>query len=141
MIRVYTASKIASASLWRDLSSQWPGVLFIARWLRHAEIGTPDLPEYAERFWREDEQDIRDCDAVLVYAWGNVHLRGALVEAGMGIAFGKTVIVVGAHPDYGTWQFHPRVVRVPDLGAAYELLCRIDTMSQLSHQNQLGGPR
>ncbi len=128
MIRVYTASKITTAPMWRELSRKWPHVMFHARWLKHNEIGTPDLKEYAGRFWSEDEQDVKCADAVLVYAAEGEHLRGALVEAGMAIAFKIPVIVVGEHPDYGTWQHHPCVERVKDIAEAGEMLKHIDEM-------------
>lgn len=132
MIRVYTASKLTTASLWRELSKKWPHVLFHARWLKHNEIGTPDLREYAGRFWMEDQQDVKCADAVLVYAKEGEHLRGALVEAGMAIAFTIPVIVVGEHPDYGTWQYHPCVERAKDIDEAGQMLKHIDEMMGLA---------
>jgi hypothetical protein len=132
MIRVYTASKLSTAPLWRELSKKWPHVLFHARWLKHNEIGTPDLREYAGRFWQEDEQDVKCSDAVLVYAKEGEHLRGALVEAGMAIAYTIPIIVVGTHPDYGTWQYHPCVERVKDLDEAGEMLKHLDTLTGLA---------
>ncbi len=132
MIRVYTASKLTSAPMWRDLSKKWPHVIFHARWLKHNEIGTPDLKEYAGRFWLEDEQDVKCSDAVLVYAKEGEHLRGALVEAGMAIAYTIPVIVVGEHPDYGTWQHHPCVERVKHIEEAGEFLKHLDEMSGLA---------
>lgn len=126
MIRVYTASKITTAPMWRELSSMWPHVFFHARWLKHNEIGTPDQREFASRFWIEDEQDVKSADAVIVFAKSDEHLRGALVEAGMAIASGVPVIVVGIHNDYGTWQYHPLVSRVKNLNEAYDLLVQLD---------------
>lgn len=126
MIRVYTASKLSKAAMWRELNKKWPHVIFHARWLKHNEIGTPDLPEYAPRFWMEDQQDVKTADAVLVYAEEGEHLRGALVEAGMAIAFIVPVIVVGEHPDYGTWRHHPCVTQVADLNEAAQILKEID---------------
>ena len=124
MIRVYPASKLKDGALWRSLD--WPCVLFVARWLKHELIGTPDIRANAKTFWQEDEEDIKACDIVLVYASVDNHLRGALVEAGMGIAHGKRIIVVGQHADYGTWQYHPRVQSVIDLDDAYRLLKAMD---------------
>jgi hypothetical protein len=132
MIRVYTASKITTAPLWRELSKQWPHVMFHARWLKHNEIGTPDLKEYAGRFWQEDEQDVKCADAVLVYAKEGEHLRGALVEGGMAIAFKIPVIVIGEHTDYGTWQYHPCVERVKTLDEAGEMLKHMDKLLGLA---------
>ena len=124
MIRVYPASKLRHAKMWRELD--WPQVLFTARWLKHNLIGTSDSAEHAARFWRENEEDVAVCDAVFVYGEPEDKLRGALVEAGMGIAYGKTVIVVGQSDDYGTWQHHPLVKQAPTLGSAYGLLRAMD---------------
>lgn len=114
MIRIYTASKLQHAAFWRDMQKHWHWAFFHARWLRHNEIGTPDTPEHAVHFWQEDEEDVRNADLVIVYAVPGDHLRGALVEAGIALANGVPVMVVGEHSDYGTWQYHPGVIRVPD---------------------------
>jgi nucleoside 2-deoxyribosyltransferase len=115
MIRVYFASKLHHAEKWRALCRSTPDIQCHARWLKHVAMGTPDRPEDAPDFWQQDEQDVRDADAVIVYAEGDDQLRGALVEAGMAIAYGVPVIVIGEHPFYGTWQYHPSVVRARDL--------------------------
>lgn len=122
--RVYTASKLGQAPRWRDLIAERPDIEFTARW-PHSHIDVPDTPDFASAFWLEDEQDVRRANAVLVYAEGDEHLRGALVEAGMGIAFRKHVVVVGEHPDYGTWQYHPSVYRVESIDAALDLIHRL----------------
>jgi nucleoside 2-deoxyribosyltransferase len=119
MIRVYTASKMKHAAMWRDLCTATPHVQFHARWLKHSAIGTPDDSGQASEFWM---QDVRDADAVLVYVEPGDHLRGALVEAGMAIAYGIPVCVIGKHQDYGTWQYHPMVTRVPDIQSALNWL-------------------
>lgn len=125
MIRVYTASKLRHAAMWRQLCAETKHVQFHARWLKHNVIGTPDDAVNASEFWLQDEQDVRDADAMLVYAEDGEHLRGALVEAGIAIACGIIVFVVGNHPDFGTWQYHPGVVRVPTLAAALEYLSKL----------------
>lgn len=126
MIRVYTASKLSTAVEWRQMQLAWPTLFFHARWLRHVEIGTPDSPENAVRFWIEDQEDVASADAVLVYAKRDEHLRGALVEAGIAIACGIPVIVIGEHRDYGTWQYHPGVMRVGSFIEAEQLLKQIE---------------
>jgi hypothetical protein len=133
LIRVYTASKLTDAPLWRSLEKDWPHVIFHARWLRHIDVGTPDTPKLAASYWLEDEQDVVSADALIVYSESNTPLRGALVEIGMAIAFGVSVIVVGDNPAFGTWQYHPGVHRVPDLKAASELLLRWD-IANSTHQ-------
>lgn len=122
MLRVYTASKLKHAPMWRSLCATTPYMQAHARWLKHSAMGTPDTPDHAAEFWLQDEQDVRDADAVLVLAEGDDHLRGALVEAGMAIAYDVPVIVVGKHADYGTWQYHPGVTRMDDLSSALAYL-------------------
>lgn len=121
-IRIYTASKLRHAPLWRGLIEEWPEIEFTARWpVKH--VGTvPDDPSYARVFWEHDLEDVSKSDGVLLYAEDSDKLRGGLVEAGMAIALGKFVIVVGKHFDYGTWQYHPLVHRSPNLDAARLLL-------------------
>jgi len=115
---VYGASKIAHADLWKRLRLEWPEIHFTARWPT-LHVGTvPDEPAFASVFWEHDLADIRSADAVLVYAEPEDKLRGALVEAGMALALRQRVVVVGEHPDFGTWQYHPLVSRVPDLDSA-----------------------
>ena len=121
-IKVYTASKLSEAGRWRDLREAWPEVEFVARWpFKH--VGTvPDDPVYAKVFWQHDLEDVTAADVVLVYAEPEHKLKGALVEAGMAIAQGKCVIVVGDHPDYSTWRYHPLVYIAPDLESVRLLL-------------------
>lgn len=130
--KVYTASKIWHAPLWRDLRTNpsWSHVEFTARWpdMEHLEKGgaMPSPAEFAH-FWTIDEQDVRRSDFVLVLAHDpylhngptgdNESLRGALVEAGIGIAMGKTIITIGLAPSH-SWSYHPRVVRLDDLASA-----------------------
>lgn len=116
---VYLASKLAHAKKWRELD--WPEINLTARW-PHSHVGVPDTADFARLFWTEDEDDVMSSDVVLVYAEDGEHLRGALVEAGMGIALGKHVIVVGDHPDFGTWQYHPMVLRAKTLEQARSII-------------------
>jgi nucleoside 2-deoxyribosyltransferase len=134
MIRVYTAGKLTSGFIFRDLHDRWPYVYFHARWLKHNKIGTPDTRDHATRFWVEDEQDVRSADVLLVYADKGEHLRGALVEVGIAIACGVPVVVVGKHEDYGTWQYHPGVTKVKSLEQAGEYLQMLDDQ-QWAKQN------
>jgi len=111
------ASKLRHRQRWISIRSQWPGVTFTARW-PDFEKDRPDSNEEARGNWLKDEEDVRSADVVLVYAEEGEHLRGALVEAGMAIALGKIVMVVGNHPDFGTWQHHPKVLHAADLDHA-----------------------
>lgn len=121
MIRIYPASKLRHGKMWRDLCDRTPTVQFHARWLKHNKIGTPDDPDNAKAFWLQDVQDIKDADGVFVYAEPEDRLRGALVEAGVAIALGVPVYVIGdRHPDYGTWQHHPTVRKVKTITDAID---------------------
>lgn len=121
-LRVYTASKLKEAARWSALVEAWPEVEFTARWVWGHVGVTPDLPAFAKVFWSHDDEDVRTSDVLLLYAEPGDHLRGGLVEAGMAIAYGLEVVVVGDHPDYGTWQHHAQVHRVASLTQARELL-------------------
>lgn len=125
MIRVYTASQMHHADRWRALCRRSLQILCHARWLKHAALGTPETAANAREFWQQDEQDVRDADALMVFAAPGDRLRGALVEVGIALACGVPVIVIGEHPDYGTWQYHPGVTRVADLEAALEHLATV----------------
>jgi hypothetical protein len=69
------------------------------------------------QFWVQDHQDVVKSDVVMVYAERGDVLRGAFVEAGMGIALSKTILAVG-DGEFGTWWCHPWVERVPDMKSA-----------------------
>ena len=130
-LKIYTASTISDAPRWQALREQWSEVIFTARWpfLHIGQI--PDEHFYAKVFWQHDLEDITMADGVLLWTeqatdkdpkepWSK--LRGALVEAGMALAQGKFVILIGEHPDYGTWQYHPLCYKVPSFNEARTLL-------------------
>ena len=110
MKRVYTASKLKHAKMWKDICDKRHDVIFHARWLKHVQLGTPGTVDNARAFWQEDHQDVATSDALIVYAEEGDRLRGALVEAGIAIALGVPVFLVGDSPDFGTWQYHSMVI-------------------------------
>ena len=122
MIRIYGASKLDKVPLWTRLRREWEAVHFVMRWpWEHVGV-IEDTPQEARKFWVEDLEDVMKAQLVMVYGEPQDKLRGALVEAGMAIATGRKVLVVGEHPDYGTWQYHPSVYQACNLDAAYGLL-------------------
>lgn len=127
-LKVYTASKLDCAPIWRALRDDHPEIDIVARWpfLHVGSKGDPEWPSdcaaHGSIFWQHDFEDVARCDVVLVYGAETPVLRGALVEAGMGIALGKIVIVVGDNPSYGTWQYHTQCRRVASMGAALSLM-------------------
>lgn len=121
MIRVYTASKLHHAPMWRSLCASRKDVIFHARWLKQVTMGTPDVPEEAEEFWTQDEEDIASSDGLIVYRADGDVLRGALVEVGMALAKDIPVVTVGELD--GTWMHHPGVIaRVSTIDEAIKVL-------------------
>lgn len=109
-ISVYVASKRRHAE--RIKAARLDGIHLNARWL-----DTANLPANAAKpsaHWqRENFNDIRDAEAVLVYGEKGEQLVNALVEVGYAIAHGKRVYCVGSldgegnvffHPDYEPWR-------------------------------------
>lgn len=116
-LAIYTASKVSYSPLWLRLRSEWPEFDWTAHWPEN--IGhVPETPENAVKFWDENISDIMMSNVVLVYApYGDI-LRGALVEAGAGLAFGLQVVVCGQSDSFGTWQYHPNCRLVKELDEA-----------------------
>lgn len=128
-LKVYTASKLKEGPRWRNLAQEWEEIEIVARWpfLHVTTDGEPGWPSdcaaHGSIFWQHDHEDVARADVVLVFADRDTDvLRGALVEAGMALALGKPVIVVGDNPGYGTWQYHRQVHRVATLGDARSVL-------------------
>lgn len=113
--RLYTASKLQHAPMWQKLRTDNSHIEFTSRWIDMVSQEAAAKQKDFMRFWLGDHEDVRRSDFVAVYATGDDHLRGALVEAGMGLALGKKIIVIGEHDDYGTWQHHPGVWRVASI--------------------------
>lgn len=110
-LKLYTASTLDHAGHWRALARNWPEIEFCASWIRQDFFSEAD-PEACRKAWLRDMHDISQCDVLMVYGqWGEI-LRGALVESGVALALGKPVVVMDEHESYGTWQFHPGVIRL-----------------------------
>lgn len=146
-LRMYFASKTIHAERWRQIDLTSPHIKVTSRWIKQVildegdiihksrDIGRQgaDIRDFAARCWMEDQQDVENSDFVVLYAEEGEHLRGGLVEAGMAISTGIPVICIGTHPDYGSWQWHPMVMRQPSLEsleawAAREIAYRIEQM-------------
>jgi hypothetical protein len=122
VLSIYFASKTDYARLGLDLAGNWTEFNWTARWPNLVgKIGNTD-PTFCNIFWDQDVEDIHQSDVVLVYSQPNDVLRGALVEAGIGLGSGKKVVVVGENKSYGSWQYHDDVIRAKDLTQARQLL-------------------
>lgn len=128
MIKVYIASKLNYAKQFRNYRTDWKvdGIDLHARWFdqAHIEQNSNPTPEDFHIFWLVDEEDVKTSQALILYAQENDKLRGALVEAGIAIAHGILVIVIGDHPDYGTWQYHPLVAKADSFDHAKIMILR-----------------
>lgn len=119
MDKIYTASRTTRAGLWRDMRAN--GFDIISSWIDEAEAGqTDDLSELWDRILME----VATCDRMVVYALNeDFPLKGALIEAGMGIGLDKriTVCLPGVTLEersfrpIGSWINHPLVKREDDL--------------------------
>jgi hypothetical protein len=132
--KVYGASKIHHAKLWRTLRNdpEWDFVDWTANWIDH-----PDLEEGQDPIWPSDEtfraawianiNDVKIADFLLLYAGGEAGLKGALIECGAAIGLGIPVIAVRIDTMH-SWANHPGVIRVPTLVEARTYLYRFTTM-------------
>lgn len=125
-IKVYGASHLGDADFWRKLRSEWTEVEFTARWpidsVADGKPIWPHDPSHGRLFWQKDHDDVARADVVLVYSQILDPLRGAIFEAGIAVGLGKRIIIVGDHPSYSTWQYHPATFRVETIDHARSLL-------------------
>jgi nucleoside 2-deoxyribosyltransferase len=121
VLSIYFASLIKHAKVGKYLSAEWNEFEWTARWPHLTGKVQSEMP-FAKVFWEMDAADIRKAEIVLVYAESGDNLRGTLVEAGIALGQGKSVIVIGDNQSYGSWQYHPLVHRADDLTAARQLL-------------------
>jgi hypothetical protein len=126
MIKVYIASKLKYAEQFRSMRLAWEmeGIDLHARWFDQAiyELEGEVSKDEFHVFWLVDEEDVKVSDALIIYGEKEDKLRGALVEAGIALAQGKMIIVIGDSPDFGTWQYHPVVIRASSFEHAKSLL-------------------
>lgn len=108
-VKIYTASTLRHAEMWRRLVRENLDICFTARW-PFTEVFDGDAHDQAPNFWSHDLSDVAYADVVLTYAVEGDALRGALIETGYGLALGKHVIIVGDHPSYGTWRRHRPII-------------------------------
>lgn len=112
-MKVYFASKTKHAIRWRSIRSS--GVQVIATWIDEAEAGETVSPaELAQRCIAE----VKECDVVLLYIGEGDEPKGAFIEAGAALAFGKPVRIVAPTYRVGIFVNHPLVSQFPTVAAA-----------------------
>lgn len=117
MLRVYPASKVKHAQKWIDLQESESYLFFHARWLKASKKEADFNNGAFAHLWEMCQEDVQSADVVLIYAEEGDRLKGAFVEAGMALAFGKKVLAVGCQ---GTWVHHKNVRRFDTLEQALE---------------------
>ena len=116
--RVYVASKLRHAKEIRSEALAHENIQFTSGWIYLCEHVSDDSKGMADNFWAANLKDLRACDILVIFGDPEDKLRGALIEAGYALALGKTVIVVGDHSDFGTWQHMDDVMWAPSFKAA-----------------------
>lgn len=92
--KIYTAGKIWHANTFRMLRDDL-SFNINARWIDYAS-DSDIVQNKKDKLWQHCYEDVRDCDAVLLYAKEQEEeQRGALVEIGMAFGMGKPVFAVG----------------------------------------------
>lgn len=124
MIPVYIGSKLKYADRWKRLRADWKkaGIFINSTWIDQAVQEDDSLPADFRIFWSVDQRDVSQAAFVVIYGEPKDELRGALVEAGIAIATGAHVIVVGDCSSFGTWQHHPACIKVATLEHAKRLI-------------------
>jgi hypothetical protein len=120
MKTLYVASKLAHQAMWQQVRAQRPNIQITAHWIDNncEEESAPGNEEMLSTEWFKNDLDVKMADYVLVYAQRDEPLRGALVEVGMGIAYGAAICVVGV--ENGTWWRHPQCRRFSSIDEALD---------------------
>lgn len=129
MKRLYTAGKLTAAPIFREYRKKYADrIEFTSRWI-DSEFFDDDKFHMGvkTRGWVIDHVDVVKSDALLIFGNLNDELRGALVEAGIAIALNRPVLACGFSKSFGTWQYHPNVLRFPTIDCALETWLESDS--------------
>src|SRR4051812_25036520 len=96
-LRIYCASKLYMAEAWREMRYQLTDISIVSSWIDIPNIQQADEDyQLLEKAWERNVADVLKSDVVLVYAAQEDTLVGGLVEVGIGLGAGKTIICVGS---------------------------------------------
>lgn len=98
--KVYLASCTRHATKWKHL--RWPGIKIISTW--HDSFSHTDEQDHLlmRELWKRNLEQVKSCDVLICFQEDDDRLRGALVELGAALAWGKLVIYVGNQWSGGT---------------------------------------
>src|SRR5687768_8867561 len=105
--RIYTASKVFRAPMWRQLATGYPDLDFSARWIHNESLDDTNV-EMCRDGWIKNINDVIDSDLLICYAEADDRLSGTLVEIGAALAADNPVFLIGEY-DWKTWRHHPLV--------------------------------
>src|SRR5574341_1710104 len=91
-MRLYVAGKWAESAYCRDVMDMLKvlGHEITCDWTGHIH------PEKSEKYALEDQEGVRRCDVLLALMPNpSIFYKGAWIEIGMAIAYGKKVVIVG----------------------------------------------
>lgn len=131
-IKIYVASKLRHADKIKKLVLVADGFHLCSRWIDTGNLAMNSSKPVSH--WQEENfDDIKSADYVLLYGEEGEHLKGALVEIGYALAYGKRVWVVCqagrggeddvlfSHPDYEPWSHYSQLVRrAPSFEQAFD---------------------
>ena len=125
---IYVASRIKHATMWKQ--KRKAGAPIISTWID--EAGEGETEDFGE-LWHRIEGEVKKATALVFYASGyeDFPFKGALVEVGMALAFGKPVYAVIKHVEMegrtmrpvGSWILSRRVICLRSLSEALLRAC------------------
>ena len=116
---IYLASKAVHGARWREMRAS--GLPIVSSWIDESEVGaTGDWGDLWDRCIREASRS----RAILLYVEDDENLKGALVEAGAGLACGVPVHVVCPPSFTHTFLRHPLVRRHAGIGEALLMIAK-----------------
>lgn len=110
--RVYVASKVFRADMWRALRIDYPKVEFTSRWIDMNPLDDTDISKCRDG-WIANLEDVARADYLIAYAQEGDALNGTLVEIGAMLLKGGKVFLLGNY-DWKTWKHHPNVILCND---------------------------
>jgi hypothetical protein len=130
---IYVASRASipeRSAMWRERRAL--GWNIISTWIDEAGEGET---ESFEDLWGRIAKEVKSCDYFILYAEkDDFPLKGALVETGMALAYGKPIIVVlnfelegRTYRPIGSWITHPLVHIVATVQEALDMAAGITT--------------
>lgn len=128
-LKVYCASKIRHAPLWRDLrAGRLSFCEIVSSWIDTEKADENTTPAQFAHIWTLNVRDAQSADFVLLYGededWPR--LSGTIFEAGIAIGRKRQVLIVGRPPSRMSWIYHPNVTLTdsPFFDKAIEILQR-----------------